>query len=103
MKRLFKNLSLIEWGYKPSGFCPVQSEGYFMGYYFYFRGRYDNLSIDFAESHEDWWDDRILYEKVLKRTDGIFDAGYYPYDECMKLIIKGCFLFFIYQIFKIKL
>lgn len=103
MKRLLQLFCPIEWAYKPRGICPVQAEGYFMGYYFFFRGRWDYLTIDFAKSHEDWFRDKIVYWKVLKQTNGEYDAGYYPYDKCIDLIVKGCFLFFIYRILKIRL
>ena len=103
MKKIIQKLSPIQWGYKPRGFCPVQSEGYFLGYYFYFRGRWDIASIDFAESNNAWWDGDTLYEKVLYKTDGINDAGWMPRNQCIGLIWKGCILFLIYQLFNIKL
>ena len=41
---------MIKWIYKPSGLCPVQSEGYFWDRYFYFRARYSTITIEFAGS-----------------------------------------------------
>ena len=48
MKRFFK------WIYKPSGNCPVQAEGYFLGYFFYFRARHEFATIEFYNKKEDF-------------------------------------------------
>ena len=45
---------MIKWKYKPSGWCPVQSEGHFLGYYFYFRARGEHATIDFAKTENNW-------------------------------------------------
>jgi len=103
MKKLLQSYYPVLWGYKPKGMCPVQSEGYFMGYYFYFSARFDKISIDFANSNQDWWDGKIVFYTILKDTYGMYDAGYYPLNKCTNLIYKGFFLFMIYKIFKIKL
>lgn len=102
MKKLLSKLDPVKWKSKPSGMCPVQAEGYFLGYYFYFRGRWDKLEIEFAKNHDDWWDYKIVKGIILKETD-MYEAGYYPYNLCRLLIYKGCFLFFLNRIFKWKL
>ena len=48
MKRFF------EWIYKPNGNCPVQAEGYFLGYFFYFRARHEFATIEFYNKKEDF-------------------------------------------------
>ena len=103
MKKVLARLLPIQWAYKPMGICPVQAEGYFLGYYFFFRGRWDSLTIEFANSCDDWFNDKVIYWKILKTTDGIFNAGYYQQEKCIALIYRGCLLFLIYKIFKIKL
>lgn len=103
MKNILLQLIPINWAYHPMGICPVQAEGEFMGYYFYFRARFDMITIEFAKTQSDWFRNKIVYSKILKRTNGVYDAGYYPRKECINLIHKGCVLFFIYKIFKIKL
>ena len=39
---------MIKWKHKPSGNCPVQAEGWFLGYYFYFRARGNEAIIEFS-------------------------------------------------------
>ena len=84
---------MIKWIYKPAGLCPVQSEGYFMDRYFYFRGRHDRITIDFAPSKQDWRDDKNIVEYTLKQTSNPYEAGYYPYWKCILLIYWGCWLY----------
>lgn len=103
MKKLLQHLSPITWGYKPIGNCPIQSEGYFFGYYFYFRARWNYISIDFAESSDEWWRGNTMYYRILHSTHGEYDAGWYPKDRCTRLIYLGCVYFLIYKLFKIKL
>jgi hypothetical protein len=47
-------MKLIKWKYKPNGWCPVQAEGWFLGTYFYFRSRWDQVTIEFCSTEEDW-------------------------------------------------
>lgn len=83
----------IKWKYKPSGNCPVQAEGWFMGYYFYFRSRWDTARIEFAKTDRDWYDDKhVAVYKLLHTTDRL-EAGWLPKWKCRLLINIGCFLF----------
>ena len=85
-------MSLIKWVYKPSGWCPVQAEGFFMGEYFYFRSRGTIARIEFAKNEKDWEDGKYTYSKNLYRTKEKYAAGYLKSRLCMLLIYKGCFL-----------
>lgn len=100
MKKLLSKLPIIQWYYKPDGECPVQAEGKFMGHYFYFRGRWDSLTIEFAKTREDWWNLKSTALFILKKTD-MYEAGYYPKYKSTLLIYKGCFLFMLYKIKKL--
>lgn len=86
----------IKWKYKPSGNCPVQAEGWFIGYYFYFRGRNNKAVIEFSKTEEGWKNDSIQARYVLRITQGEYGAGWIPKRICRLLIWKGCakFLFF---------
>ena len=89
MKRLFK------WNYKPTGNCPVQSEGWVLNKYFYFRPRNKFATIEFYNSKEDFdsdnWIDPIASIK-LKETD-TYKAGWLSKRLCTFLIFKGCLKF----------
>lgn len=39
-------VKIFKWEYKPSGNCPVQAEGWFLNYYFYFRARWSSVTIN---------------------------------------------------------
>ena len=86
-------MRLINWKYKPSGFCPVQAEGYFLGWYFYFRARYDKATIEFAYDEADWELDKIRARYVLARVQDPM-AGWMPLWKCRLLIYVGCLRFF---------
>ena len=74
---------MIKWKYKPAGNCPVQAEGWFLGYYFYFRARGEYATIEF-ENH--------FY--VLTKTEP-YMAGWLPKWICKLLIYKGCIKFIL--------
>lgn len=65
MKRFFK------WVHKPSGNFPVQAEGYFLNYFFYFRARNQLATIEFYNKKEDFdsddWTNPIV-DIILKST-----------------------------------
>ena len=86
---------IIKWKYRPSGECPVESEGWFLGYYFYFRARYDYASIEFSHSEEFWDNDLIHARYILLRTEGQYSAGYLRHWICKLLIYKGCIKFLV--------
>jgi len=83
---------MIKWIYKPAGNCPVESEGYFLNQYFYFRARYDYITIDFAPSYTDWWADKNIIQYTLRYKK---DANYGQYSKwrCIPLIYWGCWLY----------
>ena len=90
MKLLFK------WHYPPCGNCPVQAEGWFLGYYFYFRARHRYVTIDFYRTQEEFENDSWaapVCNILLKETNGPYDAGWLSKRLCKFLIYKGCFLF----------
>jgi len=84
---------MIKWIYKPSGIAPVQSEGYFWDSYFYFRARYSTITIEFAPSKEDCWNDKNVTTYELKHIAAPYQAGWYPYWKCTLLIYWGCWLY----------
>jgi hypothetical protein len=88
---------MIKWKYKPNGWCPVQAEGWFLGTYFYFRSRWDEARIEFADSEDAWNKDDIKVSYLLYKTKP-YKAGYLNKFLCTLLIYKGCFMYF----FKIK-
>lgn len=47
----YTQMKIIEWFYKPRGFCPIQSEGKFMGNYFFFESRGDVAKISFSPNY----------------------------------------------------
>jgi hypothetical protein len=81
---------MIKWIYKPSGNCPVQAEGYFLGYYFYFRARGEHATIEFSK--EEYGLEVVYY--ILTETDE-YMAGWLPKWKCRLLIWKGCLKFMI--------
>ena len=87
-------MKILKWDYEPGGMCPVQAEGTFLGYYFYFRSRWDKASIEFSKSITDWEENRLVRRYVLK-TFPMFEAGYVDPKIAKRLIYKGLFLFAI--------
>jgi len=83
---------MIKWKYKPSGNCPVQSEGWFLGYYFYFRARWERATIEFSKTEAGWENDLIHARYVLTKTEE-YAAGWLPKWKCKLLIYKGCLRF----------
>lgn len=81
---------MIKWIYRPSGNCPVQAEGYFLGYYFYFRARGEYATIEFNTVEGG---PEVAYY-ILTQTDE-YMAGWLPKWICRLLIWKGCFKFMI--------
>ena len=89
---------MIKWKYKPSGWCPVQSEGHFLGYYFYFRARGKQATIDFSKTEADWKDWKYIKEYVLYTTT-YPKAGYLNKYFCRLLIYWGCLKFLLYLLY----
>ena len=81
---------MIKWIYKPSGNCPVQSEGWFLGHYFYFRARGEQATIEFSEVEGG---PEVAYY-ILTKTEP-YMAGWLPKWICKLLIWKGCLKFMI--------
>jgi hypothetical protein len=84
---------MITWDSKPGGQCPVQAEGFFLGYYFYFRARYNLAVVEFSKSKEDWSDDKLSVIYVMHKTDCDYAAGFLPYWFCTLLIYGACIKF----------
>jgi hypothetical protein len=85
---------MIKWKYKPAGNCPVQAEGWFLGYYFYFRARGEWVTIEFAKTEEDQEADVLSAFYVLTETKE-YMAGWLPKWKCKLLIYKGCLKFIL--------
>ena len=83
---------MIKWKYKPAGNCPVQAEGWFLGYYFYFRARGEYATIEFSKTEAGWENDLIHAFYVLTKTKE-YMAGWLPKWRCRLLIWKGCLKF----------
>ena len=81
---------MIKWIYKPSGNCPVQAEGYFLGHYFYFSARGEHATIEFSK--EEYGLEVVYY--ILTKTKP-YMAGWLPKWKCRLLIWKGCLKFMI--------
>lgn len=91
---------IISWKREPNGYCPVQAEGWFLGYYFYFRSRYETAKIQFCKSPHDWDMNYITKEYILYTTKDLFEAGHIPHSKAKRLIYWGCFKFLVNRIIK---
>lgn len=87
---------MIKWKRKPHGYCPVQAQGYFMGWYFYFRARYSYASIEFSKTEAGWDNDLIHARYVLAKVQDPM-AGWMPKWKCRLLINLACLRFFFKQ------
>lgn len=91
---------MIKWYYKPSGNCPVQAEGWFMGKYFYFRSRGERAYIEFYNSKVvfDAVFDGLFIEpitRIVVHTTEEHMAGWLSHRFCTFLVYKGCFKFLL--------
>ena len=84
---------MIKWKYKPSGNCPIQAEGWFLGYYFYFRSRYTQAIIEFSKTEAGWEND-LIHARYILATVPYPMAGWISKWQCRLLINLGCLLFF---------
>lgn len=91
--KLAKKRQMIKWKYKPSGNCPVQAEGYFLKYYFYFRARGNKAILEFSKTEAGWDNDLIHARYTLCRTRSRIKAGWLPKWYCRFLIWVGCLRF----------
>ena len=80
---------MIKWKHKPSGNCPVQAEGWFLGYYFYFRARWNKATIEFSLTEAGWENNLIHGRYRLYRTTKHYNAGWLPKWYCRILIWVG--------------
>lgn len=85
---------ILKWKHKPWGNCPVQAEGWFLGYYFYFRSRWEFARIDFSKTEEDWWKDQIHKEYYLAGFPSP-SAGWISKRQATLLIYKGLLMFLL--------
>jgi hypothetical protein len=86
---------MIKWIYKPSGNCPVQAEGYFMGKYFYFRSRWSTASIEFSETEKDWDERNILKRYILFEDKKGMGAGWMPKWMAYLCIYKAMLMYLL--------
>ena len=84
---------MIKWKRKPHGNCPVQAEGWFLGYYFYFRSRGSKTTMEFSKT-EAGWENELIHARytLLDLKDG-YSAGWLPKWICRLLIWEGCCMF----------
>ena len=83
---------MLKWKYKPSGNCPVQAEGHFLGYHFYFRSRGESARIEFSKSEEDWENNEIYRAYHLKSFPAPM-AGWVSKRKATWMVYKGLLLF----------
>lgn len=88
-------INILKWKMKPSGACPVQAEGWFLGKYFYFRSRFKHAVIQFADSEHDWDVLDIKKQYVLFSTKDDYGASWIPTWFAYALIFKGCIKFLL--------
>lgn len=97
-------MKIFQWVYKPSGNCPIQAEGYFLGYFFYFRARHELATMDFYNDRGDF--DNNAFAKpiayIIVKTDDDYEAGWLSKKECTFLVFKGCFMFILNKIFNLN-
>jgi len=86
---------MIKWIHRPSGYCPVQAEGHFMGKYFYFRSRWSTASIEFADSEADWEKDNIIKRYILFEDKSKIGAGWIPKWMAYLCIYKGVIMYLL--------
>lgn len=86
---------MIKWKYKPTGNCPVQAEGWFLGHYFYFRARGNKATIEFSKTEEAWENNSTHTRYRLYRTKKAHNAGWLPKRMCRVLIWQGCLRFLL--------
>lgn len=92
-------MKIFKWIQKPSGECPVQADGIFLGYYFYFRSRYELSTIEFYRDRKDWNQLRYAINYFeLKEYKDEYEAGYISKKLARRLIYKGCLKFLIWRI-----
>lgn len=78
----------LTWLYKPSSHCLVQAEGYYLGYWFYFRSRGVSATIIFSKVKEDYLSRNAQrYDTLWKGTWP--SAGWLGHNKCKQLICKG--------------
>ncbi len=97
--------TLFKWKYKPNGNCPIQAEGKFIGYNFYFRSRWSSATIEFYDGDVDYFSAEVGFSKIflLYETSDSYFAGWLEHGYCKYLVYKGCLMFLIYLFFnKIK-
>ena len=84
---------MIKWKRKPSGNCPVQAEGWFMGWYFYFRARWGTATIEFSKTQTGWEND-LIHGRYVLWTVPSPGAGWLSAGLCRRLVWLGCLRFF---------
>lgn len=85
---------ILKWNHKVGGNCPIQADGIFLDYYFYFRSRGERSIIEFSHSENEWEDDSILETYILYNTK-FPKAGWLPKWKCKILIYKGLIKFWL--------
>lgn len=82
--------------YNFGGNCPVQADIKFLGYYGYFRARYDTAIIEFSTSEENWEKGNIVWADYTLTETKMYMAGWLPKWKCRLLIYKGIIKFTIH-------
>lgn len=77
------------YGVQFGGLCPVQAEGYTLdGKWYYFRARGTQVSLEIAETEQEWVNDRYLYSQYWS-YGFTYEAGYIPYEDALPLFNEG--------------
>lgn len=95
--------NIFKWRHKPNGNCPIQAEGKFLGYNFYFRSRWSTATIEFYDGDVDYFSSECGFNKIilLCKTKDAFAAGWFEHNYCTYLIYKGCIMFTGYLLINI--
>ena len=71
---------------KPFGNCPVQAEGILpAGEYYYFRARYNTVSLDIAKTSSLWAKGKLLWTISGDYGKTPYAAGWMPEEKAIKL------------------
>jgi hypothetical protein len=74
----------------PSGYCPVQAEGFVDGYPFYFRSRGEHMRFNVAASGRASAWANVAWNYMEKYKDGEpFAAGGASMEECLEFINRA--------------
>ncbi|OGV41731.1 MAG: hypothetical protein A2X48_14055 [Lentisphaerae bacterium GWF2_49_21] len=78
-----------KYGVNPFGNCPVQAKGTLpTGEYYYFRARYNTISLEIARSQSYWAKDKLLWNTSCDYGKEQYEAGWMPNGKVISLANK---------------